>query len=234
VNVQVVLHEKRVLGIDEAGRGPIVGPMVLAAVALRPTAAAALTRAGVADSKRFAGPDAQEARAALVPVIHAHADHVALRVICVDAIDAACAEQGLNRLEQRVAAELIDEAPPVKRIVCDGARLFAPLTARYAHLESYDEGESRHVAVAAASILAKVRRDELWGAIWARYARLCDLPPEPQGGGYVNERTRAFLRTVVARLGHRPPEGRTAWPWTFLSSAKPEQAQQDTEVPVEP
>ncbi len=213
------LHQKRVLGIDEAGRGPIVGPMVLAAVALRPTAAAALTRAGVADSKSYAGAGAHAARAALVPAILKHADHVALRVVCVETIDAACAEKGLNRLEQRVAAELIEDAPPCRRIVCDGARLFAPLTSRYSHLESHDDGESRHVAVAAASILAKVRRDELFHAIWARYARLCELPVEPSGGGYLNDRTRTFLRTIVARLGHRPPEGRTSWPWDFLEES---------------
>ncbi len=209
-------HSKLVLGIDEAGRGPIVGPMVLAAVALRPTAAAALTRAGVADSKSFAGGNAHAARAALVPKILEHADHVALRVVCVETIDLACAENGLNRLEQGVAAELIDRAPACRRIICDGARLFSPLTTHFPGLESHDQGESRHVAVAAASILAKVRRDELFAAIWTRYARLCDLPEQPRGGGYLNEVTRRFLRTVVAHLGHRPPEGRTAWPWDFL------------------
>ena len=39
------------LGIDEAGRGPAVGPMVMAAVALDSRDAAALTRKGLRDSK---------------------------------------------------------------------------------------------------------------------------------------------------------------------------------------
>src|SRR5687768_7936280 len=47
------------LGIDEAGRGPAIGPMVMAAVVLDTPAARRLTRAGLADSKSYgAGDDA--------------------------------------------------------------------------------------------------------------------------------------------------------------------------------
>jgi ribonuclease HIII len=52
------------LGIDEAGRGPSIGPMVMAAVALDTRAAAALTRAGLTDSKSYgAGSRSRSARA---------------------------------------------------------------------------------------------------------------------------------------------------------------------------
>ena len=214
-------HGDRVLGIDEAGRGPIVGPMVMAAVALQPRASAALTRAGVADSKAFAGPDAHELRTALVPRILELADHVAIRVLDVHTIDDACADNGLNRLEQRTAAHMIDHAPPCRRIVCDGARLFSPLIPRFPMLEARDGGEAVHVAVAAASIIAKVRRDELFGTIWRRYAALCELPELPRGGGYVNEATRRFLRVVITRTGRLPPEGRHSWPWTFAHDLLP-------------
>src|SRR5438132_14131482 len=77
-----------VLGIDEAGRGPILGPMVMAVVALRPRKAAALTRAGVMDSKRFgAGEEAHCVRSALVPKILDCASHVAISVVDVREID---------------------------------------------------------------------------------------------------------------------------------------------------
>jgi ribonuclease HII len=218
------IHGDRVLGIDEAGRGPIVGPMVMAAVALHPRASATLTRAGIADSKAFAGPDAHEVRSALVPRILSVADHVTVRVLDPHIIDVACADNGLNRLEQQTAAHMIDHAPPCKRIVCDGARLFAPLRARYAHLEAHDGGESVHVAVAAASIVAKVRRDEIFAAIWRRYAALCQIDGAPRGGGYLNDATRAFLRVVITRTGRRPPEGRHSWPWTFAHDLLPELA----------
>ena len=209
------------LGLDEAGRGPILGPMVMAVVALTPRAASSLTRAGVADSKLFIGPDAQEIRASLVPRILAVADHVALRVVDVEEIDAACAVQGLNRLEQRLGAGLIDESPVARRIVCDGQRLFSPLKARFSGLEARDHGESVHVAVAAASIVAKVRRDELFAHIWRRYAPLLELSAQPRGGGYLNDATRAFLRALIGRTRALPPEGRHTWPWGFATDLLP-------------
>ena len=217
-----IIPDRLTLGIDEAGRGPILGPMVMAAVALRPRAAAQLTRAGVADSKAFAGPEAHALRSALVPRILDLAEHAGLVVIDVATIDAACAERGLNRLEQRIAEQLITAAPLADRIVCDGARLFAPLTARFPMLEARDRGESVHVAVAAASILAKVRRDEIFVRIWDRYATMLDLPAGPRGGGYLNDATRRLCRAMVGRLGSLPPEGRHTWPWQFVADLLPE------------
>ena len=55
----MIIHDELILGIDEAGRGPILGPMVMACVALRPRKAAGLTRAGVCDSKKLAGHEAR-------------------------------------------------------------------------------------------------------------------------------------------------------------------------------
>ena len=67
------------LGIDEAGRGPAVGPMVIAAVALDSRSAAALTRAGLCDSKTYgAGDDAHAIRCALGQQIRVRARFVSL------------------------------------------------------------------------------------------------------------------------------------------------------------
>jgi ribonuclease HII len=202
-----------VLGVDEAGRGPILGPMVMACVGLRPRRAAALTRAGVMDSKRFgAGDEAHAARTALVPRILDEASHAMVVVVDVAEIDRRCRHGELNRLEQERAAWLLEHAPPAKRVVADGKRLFSPLRARFPHLEALDHGEEHHVAVAAASVLAKVRRDELFGRIAARYAPAFG---EVRGGGYMNDATRAFLRAYIARGATLPPEGRRSWPWEF-------------------
>src|SRR3954468_4492443 len=208
------IHDELILGIDEAGRGPVLGPMVMACVALRPRKAGALTRAGVTDSKRFSGPNAHAARLELVPRILEAADHAAVVIIDVAEIDERCRENGLNKLEQERADLMIRRAPTCRRIVCDGERLFAPLCARHAHLEALDDGESQHAAVAAASILAKVRRDELWARICRRYEiEFGELVA--RGGGYTNAATRAFLRAYIRKYRCLPPEARRSWPWEF-------------------
>jgi ribonuclease HII len=212
----ILVHDELILGIDEAGRGPILGPMVMACVALRPRKASGLTRAGVTDSKRFAGPEAHAARLRLLPRILAAADHVAVVIVDVEEIDRRCHDNGLNRLEQERAELLIARAPACRRIVCDGERLFAPLRTRFSHLVAIDQGESHHAAVAAASMVAKIRRDQLWGKIQRRYEGEFGAAVA-RGGGYVNAATREFLRAYIARYGCPPPEARRSWPWDFAA-----------------
>jgi ribonuclease HII len=97
----------------------------------------------------------------------------------------------------------------VDRIVADGKRLFSALRERHPHLEAVDKGESVHASVAAASVLAKSRRDELFELMCQRYAR--DFGPIG-GGGYVNAATRRFLRAYARARGCLPPEARRSWP----------------------
>jgi ribonuclease HII len=207
-----------VLGIDEAGRGPALGAMVLAAVAVDPAAARRLSRAGVADSKSFgAGPEAHDKRLALYEIVCAHAAWISIDVCDVEVVDAYVARGALNVLERERAAAFIRAAPPCRRIVADGRRLFGPLSAEFPHLEALDRAESHHVAVAAASICAKVRRDELFACIAARYAADFGLVA---GGGYVNAATSAFARAYVRRHGTLPPEARHSWPWQGVRTGK--------------
>ncbi len=201
------------MGIDEAGRGPILGPMVLAAVALDSSAARALTRAGLCDSKKFgAGAEARLRRAAVASMIRARAAFVAIEVVEAAVIDARVDKGELNVLERECAARLISAGPPCKRIVADGATLFSPLRDQFPALRAYDRGESRHAAVAAASVIAKDERDR-------RFAALCDRWRddfgEIAGGGYLNEPTRAFLRAYRDRFGDLPPETRRSWDCRF-------------------
>ncbi len=207
------------IGIDEAGRGPILGPMVLACVALDEMATTALHGLGVTDSKRFgAGAKAHAVRAALVEEIYARARHIEVWVIEVAEIDARTRRGELNRLEQEVALQLLDRAPPAARIIADGARIFAPLGRHYPHLRAENKADQSCIAVAAASLCAKVRRDELWHQIKARYeTEFGELLSGFAGGGYLNDATRGFLRAYCARYRRIPPEGRASWPWDFVA-----------------
>jgi len=202
------------LGIDEAGRGPVLGPLVVAAVVLRPARAAALTRRGVCDSKRLgAGPEARARRSELAADVRRLADWVGVEVHDHVEVDRYASQGRLNELEREAARRLIAGAPPVARIVADGVQVFGPLREELPHLRARDNGESAHVAVAAASIVAKDRRDVLFAEIAERYrAEFGEL----RGGGYVNAATAEFLRLHIRRHGCLPPETRRSWEWAVL------------------
>lgn len=200
-----------VFGVDEAGRGPILGPMAIAVVGLERGASIALRRRGVADSKGFGtGATARERRAALAELIRARAARARVRLVSVERIDGYTFHGRLNELEREVVLELLAEldVPPDAKIICDGARLFDALRDRYANLVAVDRGESAHVAVAAASILAKDARDRAFGEIAERYAS--EFGPLT-GGGYLNAATYRFLDAYRARFGGLPPEARKSW-----------------------
>jgi ribonuclease HII len=208
-----------ILGIDEAGRGPVLGPMVVAGVVLRPQQAAALTRRGVADSKDFgAGEEARSRRAELARHIKRVAEAVEVEICDHHEVDRFAGRGLLNELERRAARKIIGCCPEVRRVVADGKRLFGVLRAEYPHLEAYDTAERVHTAVAAASVVAKDLRDRLFEEIAVRYREEFG---EIRGGGYVNAATADFVRRYHKRYSRLPPETRRSWGWTLLAELEP-------------
>lgn len=205
-------------GVDEAGRGPILGPMAIAVVGVTVEQAATLTAAGVQDSKAYgSGARASKRRAELAATIMSTVrSRWSVHMVDPAEIDARVALKELNKLEQERAASLLEttargEFSPDDLIVCDGHNLFRPLAEQFAQrcrFEAVDKGESHHVAVAAASLLAKVARDEAWEAIAAKYAS--EFGPIG-GGGYLNAPVRRFLSAYKAKHGSLPPEARRSW-----------------------
>ncbi len=205
---------KQTLGIDEAGRGPVLGPMVLAAVCLDTRGAQLLSRAGLRDSKSYGSGDAARTRRTeLAARVRECAVFVGVTVVTVAEIDERVAQHELNHLEREVAARLIASAPTVDLIIADGKTLFGPMQEAYPQLEAHNKAESRHAAVAAASVIAKTRRDELFANIAARYASAFG---PLAGGGYGNAATRRFLRAYAMRHRCLPPEARRSWPHKYL------------------
>lgn len=203
------------LGIDEAGRGPAIGPMVMAAVAIDSKAAAALTRAGLTDSKTYgAGEDAHAIRVELAAKIRARATFVQTIVVEHTEIDDRVSRNELNVLERELAVKLIEQAPTVDKIIADGKRMFAALSLRYAHFESRDRAEEHHASVAAASVIAKVLRDERFHEIKKRYE---DEVGPITGGGYANAATRKWVRAYVEKYKALPAEARRTWPYPFVA-----------------
>ena len=202
------------LGIDEAGRGPVIGPLVLSGVWVRAEHRAKLRDLGVKDSKSFGSSGkAQKRRAQLAEQIRGMASCVV--VLTVDAAEVSRRVRlgELNLLEQELAEVIVASGPPSLRIVADGARLFGPLCARHPQLRALDRADVNHPCVAAASIVAKVERDAQFHSIVERFE--AELGPI-RGGGYVNDDTAAFLRAYFDRFGELPPDVRDSWNWPVL------------------
>ncbi len=210
-------RNKLTLGVDEAGRGPALGQMVLSAVVLDSSSASLLTRAGLADSKSYgSGKKGKLTRARLAKLVMKHAVFVSVQVVDVAEVDRRVNVSELNLLEREVADKMISMAPTVDRIVCDGERLFSGLKAKYPHLEAVNNGESAHASVAAASVVAKTRRDELFALMQVRY--LGEFG-EFAGGGYVNPATKRFLVSYANAKNNLPPEARRSWPYEYLKES---------------
>lgn len=220
---------KRTLGIDEAGRGPVLGPMVMAAVCLDTTGARVLSRAGLRDSKMYgAGEKARQIREELAAKVREYAVHIAVKVVDVAEIDERVQRSELNVLEREVAEEFITGAPEVDAIVADGKTLFGPMLPRYPHMKAWNKAESKHASVAAASVIAKTRRDQIFERINNRYR--CDFG-ELGGGGYANAATRRFLRAYAEKHRRLPPEARRSWPYVYLFDILGDNYNPFTDVP---
>jgi ribonuclease HII len=144
----------RVAGVDEAGRGPLAGPVVAAAVILpsrwRETGCDERLR-GLNDSKQLTEARREE----FFAVLTSHPE-ICFAIACVDAA-------GIDRLNilqatHRAMAEALGQLqPPPEHVLVDGRPvklLDYPQTAMV-------KGDARSHSIAAASVLAKVTRDRM-------------------------------------------------------------------------
>ena len=133
-----------VAGVDEAGRGPLAGPVVAAAVILDELAPVK----GLADSKVLS----PRRRELLFDQIRAHALCFSIASASVEEIDRLNILQA-TLLAMRRAVEGLRLLP--HRVVVDGNRVpLLPMT-----VAAVIKGDSKVAAISAASILAKVQRD---------------------------------------------------------------------------
>jgi ribonuclease HII len=202
----------RILGIDEAGRGPVLGPLVMACVSLTPEKAEELERFGIRDSKKYgSGNKAKMARIAARPAIYSRCDY-SLIIVEPETIDAYVDKGRLDDLERETALKLLEMVGAAEEdtIYCDGEPIFGRLTEKWPNLVAENKADDKYVAVSAASIIAKTVRDEEMDRILRTYEPFYG---QIKGGGYVNAGTRAFLEAYEAKNGRLPPETRLSWKW---------------------
>lgn len=191
-----------VAGVDEAGRGPLAGPVVAAAVVL--DAGAAID--GLADSKSLPA----DRREALARRIHARARSIGIGECTPAEIDRLNILNATMLAMQRAVAML---DPPPQRVLVDGNRApdFGAIAAR-----TIVGGDGLEPAISAASIVAKVHRDRLMCDLHARF-------PEYGFDRHKGYATAAHL-AALARLGPTPEHRRSFSPCRQPDLFGPEQA----------
>lgn len=143
-----------IAGVDEAGRGPLAGPVYAAAVILNP----AKPIAGLADSKKLTPAK----RAQLYTLIQRDSLAWAIATASVEEIDAINILQA-SLLAMRRAVESLATQPD--SILVDG--LYCPKVVMPAR--AIVKGDAKEPTISAASILAKVARDREMQVLHAKY-----------------------------------------------------------------
>jgi ribonuclease HII len=197
----------QVLGIDEAGRGSLVGPLVVGGFLLEASRIPELEELGVRDSKRLT-PARREAIFTALPAI---GTPLAIR-LPPSAIDRAVARGRLNELELTAFARLVRRTRPdiAYADACDpvaerfGRRLRAA-SGTSGEVHAQHKADRDLLVVGAASIVAKVHRDRA-------IERLRGEVGEGLGSGYPSDsETIDFVRAVLADGTSPPPWLRTSW-----------------------
>ena len=178
------------LGIDEAGRGPVIGPMVVAGCMLGEEVEKELKKLGVKDSKQLT----QKRREFLEKIIKEKAESFEVLVFYPEEIDSRGEEQmNLNDLEAMACAKIINKLnkghPKIKVIIdCPSVSIskwsdflktkIKDLSTLEIHCEH--KADQNHVSVSAASVLAKCVREKEIGKLKEKYG-------EEIGSGYCSD-----------------------------------------------
>ncbi|MEM6886751.1 MAG: ribonuclease HII [Pseudomonadota bacterium] len=179
----------RVAGVDEVGRGPLAGPVTAAAVVLDPMA----IPEGLNDSKQLSAARRQALAAQLRSCAHIFVAHAS-----VDEIDHLNILQASLLAMQRAVAGL---APAPDRVLVDGRHVPQALAGC---AQTVVGGDGRCLSIAAASIVAKVARDQI----------MVDLAQQHPGYGWETNMgygTKSHM-SALQILGATPHHRRTFKP----------------------
>ena len=135
-----------VAGVDEAGRGPLAGPLVIAAVILPQ----AVFIAGLNDSKQLSAAKREQ----LYDEIIAKAVAIEVNIVSVSNID----KLNIYTATQRGMAEVLEHLPVQPQVALIDAM---PVEAKGINTVSIVHGDALSASIAAASIIAKVTRDRI-------------------------------------------------------------------------
>ena len=199
-----------ICGVDEAGRGPVVGPLVVAGVTLENDLK--LVDDNIHDSKKIA----PKRREILSKKIKESAVNYEITLISPSDIDNMRKVMTLNEIELNAFSDIIEKLKPdicyVDAADVNDTRFGNNILSRISfkpEIISKHKADDIYPVVGAASILAKTKRDEQVQMIAKRLKKKLDMP---LGSGYpADPVTQKFLRKWVKTFGKLPPHTRHSW-----------------------
>jgi ribonuclease HII len=199
-----------ICGVDEAGRGPCFGPLVVAGILAENDTE--MVRIGVNDSKQLT----PKKREQLAPQIIRLATNYELIVLPAGDIDVLRKTMTINQLEVFMFSKIIEKLKPdvcyVDAADVNEERFGKDIVSNLSYkpkMISEHKADEQYPIVGAASILAKVTRDEHVRKIAQELEPRLNLP---LGSGYpADPVTKQFLSTWVSRFGTLPPHVRESW-----------------------
>jgi len=205
---------KLFLGIDDAGRGPVIGPMVLAGCLVNEETAERFKRLGVKDSKMLT----PERREKLAEIIKQGAEAFYIVQASASDIDYSLTHgTNLNQLEALKTAEIINhileiiKKEVILQIDCPSNNIIAwrnyllervneNITKRV-KVQCEHKADVRYPAVSAASILAKVTRDREIESIKKKYGIEVGsgYPADPLCQKFIRTEAKNYMKQGIIR-----------------------------------
>ncbi len=195
----------QICGIDDAGRGSMLGPLVIAGISLDKRKLRKLSSLGVKDSKKLSPKSRENLFKKILDLV----DDYYITKISPRSIDASVKKHCLNDLEAKYMAKVVSKLSPDTSYVdsCDvNPKRFGLKISKlsnYHKIKSYHHADSKFVIVSAASILAKVTRDRAIENLKKNY----DL-----GSGYPSDsKTVKFVTRYYDKHNSMPSFVRKSW-----------------------
>jgi ribonuclease HII len=212
------------IGIDEAGRGPAIGPLVVCALGIPNSDTKFLASIGAVDSKQITRKKREEISERIYLEAENRNWKIGIIVCKASRIDIERNKMNLNKLEIELFKEAVYETGIkekngiVKADACDVNEQRFKERIRYAlgakwkdwEIHARHKMDSEEIIVGAASILAKVRRDK-------EIEKISDLLNLDVGSGYPSDpKTKEAVKKLV---NSKTPNQYLRWSWATVKNA---------------
>jgi ribonuclease HII len=201
----------QIVGVDDAGRGAVIGPLVIAGVLIGEKDSPRLKELGVRDSKRLS-PNRREQLDEEIKKLALKYHVIKLLPVEIDkVVETGRKLHRLNRLEAQTMAKIITVLKPDIAYVDASDVLADRFKNHIEEILSFDvqivsehKADVKYPVVSAASIIAKVERDKAIAELQERHGDLgCGYPTDPK--------TIGFLENWIQKFGFYPDFVRKSW-----------------------